>query len=253
LGRFRKGRLGRIKGEIDVQNQGLKARVERLLNGPKRPSKKTVLNFTLFALISILMILVGIGVGYYLGTSDGQTGVWNQIRANENWLRDLYSNSTQAELKAWLPGTQMNFTDGLVWESQRLNYTEDRPQYQNVIQVLRNEKGACGEFVWMFCAFCVAKNIPFRMVTVGYFVPNVVDHTWVQVNPSHDGQTWIHVEVTDSCARIAKGSTVDQLWNITINNNSYYTKSHYKMVLAYQLNEDGEVVITDVTSTFSQP
>jgi hypothetical protein len=91
------------------------------------------------------------------------------------------------------------------------------------------------------------------MVTMGYFAPNVVDHAWVQVNPSHDGQTWIHVEVTDSCAGIAKGNTVDQLWNITINNNSYYNKYHYKMVLAYQLNEDAEVMITDVTSTFSQP
>jgi hypothetical protein len=236
-----------------VQNQGLKARAESLLKRPKRPSKNTVLKLTRFALISAILILVGIVVGYYWGSSDGQTAVWDQIHATENWLRDLYSNSTQTELKALLPSTQMNFSDGLVWESQRLNYTENRPQYQNVIQVLRNGKGACGEFVWVFCAFCVAKNIPFRMVTVGYFVPNVVDHTWAQVNPSHDGQTWIHVEVTDSCVNMAKGSTVDQLWNSTINNNSLYNNNHYRMVLAYQLNGDAEVVITDVTSTFSQP
>lgn len=236
-----------------MQNQGLKARAESLLKRPKRPSKKTALKLTRLALVCAFLILVGIGVGFCWGWSLGQTVVWDQIRTTESQLRDLYSNSTQTELKAWLPGTQMNFTDGLVWESQRLNYTEDRPQYQNVIQVLRNGKGACGEFVWVFCAFCVAKNIPFRMVTVGYFVPNVVDHTWVQVNPSHDGQTWIHVEVTDSCVYIAKGNTVDQLWNITINNNSRYNNYHYKMVLAYQLNEDAETMITDVTPTFSQP
>ena len=239
---------------MDVQNQGLKARAESLL---KRPSKKTVLKLISFALIFASLILVGFVVGFvvgnYCGTSFGQTGVWDQIRTTENQLRDLYSNSTQTDVKALLPSTQMNFTDGLVWESQRLSYNKDRPQYQDVIQVLRNGKGACGEFVWVFCAFCVAKNIPFRMVTVGYFVPNVVDHAWVQVNPSHDGQTWIHVEVTDSCDNITKGGTVDRLWNIAINNNSYYNDRHYKMVLAYQLNENAEVMVTDVTSTFSQP
>ena len=235
-----------------MQNQGLKARAESLLKRPKRPSKRTVLKLTSFALIFATLILVGIVVGYYWGLSFGQTVVWDQIHTTENQLRDLYSNSTQAELKAWLPGTQTNFTDGLVWESQRLSYTEDRPQYQNVIQVLRNEKGACGEFVWVFCAFCVAKNIPFRMVTVGYFIPNVVDHAWAQVNPSYDGKTWIHVEVTDSCDQLKKGNTIDHLWNWTINNDSYYDKNNYRMVLAYQLNEDAEVVITDVTSTFSQ-
>ena len=233
-----------------MQNQGLKAIAESLL---KKPSKKTVLKLISIGLILASLFLAGVVAGYYWDLSVGQTIVWDQIRLTENQLRDLYSSSTQAELKTLLPSTQMNFTDGLVWESQRLNYTENRPQYQNVIQVLRNEKGACGEFVWVFCAFCVAKNIPFRMVTVGYFVPNVVDHAWVQVNPSNDARTWIHVEVTDSCANITKGGTVDQLWNVTINNNSYYNKYHYKMVLAYQLDEDAEVIVTDVTSTFSQP
>ena len=116
---------------------------------------------------------------------------------------------------------------------------------------MENGKGACGEFVWVFCAFCVAENIPFRMVTVGYFVPNVVDHTWTQVNPSRDNKTWVQVEVTDSCATLRAGSTIDQLWNHTINNNTYYFKHDYKMVLAFQLNELRDVTIIDVTSTFS--
>lgn len=208
-------------------------------------------------LVAILLIcggfFGGLCVGFLWGSSAGQTSVWDRIKTKENQLRDLYTSSIQTELKAWLPDTQMNFTDGLVWESKLLNCTQSRPQYQNVTQVLKNGKGACGEFVWVFCAFCVAKNIPFRMVTVGYFVPNVVDHAWVQVNPSNDGKTWIHVEVTDSCCRLKNGSAISQLWNLTINNNACYFERNYKMVLAFQLNEDGEVVITDVTSTFSLP
>ena len=218
----------------------------------KMPSKKITLKFISYALMSAALVLSGF-IGVFLwGSGFGQTLVWDQIRTIENQLRDLYSNSTQTELKAWLPDIEMNFTDGLLWESPLLNFTQDRPQYQNVTQVLKNGKGACGEFVWVFGAFCVAKNIPFRVVTVGYFVPNVVDHSWAQVNPSRDGKTWIHVEVTDSCLGISAGKIIDQLWNVTINNNSYYNKYHYKMVLAYQLNEDNEVVITDVTTTFSQ-
>jgi hypothetical protein len=96
----------------------------------------------------------------------------------------------------------------------------------------------------------VAKDIPFRVIHVGYFVTGVVDHSWIQVNPSKDGKTWIQVEVAGSCDGIQRGETIDQLWNVTINNNKAYVNSHYKMVLGYQLI-DNQVVITDVTSTFS--
>jgi len=89
------------------------------------------------------------------------------------------------------------------------------------------------------------------MVTVGYLIPDVVDHAWIQVNPSGDGKTWIQVDVADSVAGLQNGKTIDQLWNVTINNNHYYANRHYKMVLAYQLNDNNEIVITDVTSTFS--
>ena len=177
---------------------------------------------------------------------------WDMISNNEKSLRDLYLSATQTELKTWLPNTQMNFTDGLIWESKLLNFSHNRPNYQNVTQVLKNGKGACGEFVWVFGAFCVANDIPFRVVGVGYFIPNVVDHKWVQVNPSHDGETWIHVEVSDTCVSLQNGSTINDLWNVTINNNTRYADRHYKMVLAYELNQNGEVVITDVTATFSK-
>jgi uncharacterized protein YneF (UPF0154 family) len=229
-----------------MKKEVLKLKVQRFL---RKPLVKKTLNISLYLLISILLILTGILVGFF--SNIGQNSVWDQISITEKQVRELYTNSTQTELKAMLPNSQMNFTDGLIWESQKISYSENRPQYQNVIQVLNNKKGACGEFSMLYGAFCVANNISFRVVTVGYFAANTVDHTWVQVNPSHDGKTWIHVEVTDTCARLSKGETINQLWNQTINNNSYYSKENYKMVQAYELNENGEVVITDVTSIFS--
>jgi hypothetical protein len=231
---------------------------------PTQQSSK-IKKLTKQKIVTIILIAIMIGIVVFLsfeggqiygisaGQSAGQTYVWNQIQTYENQLRDLYSNSTRAQLKTWLPDIPMNFTDGLIWESKLISYNEDRPLYQNVTQVLKNGKGACGEFVWVFGAFCAAKDIPFRMVTVGYFVPNVVDHAWAQVNPSYDGKNWIPLDVTDSCFGLAHGKTIDQLWNDTINNDSYFYKSHFKMVLAYQLGESGETTITDVTSTFSQP
>jgi hypothetical protein len=244
---------GYIKNLVKQSNV-VESFVERESQGEplKRRNPKPILCILVAILIAACLVFA-YGRGLISGQSSGQTWVWDNIRTKENQLRDLYSNSIQTQLNEWLSDAPMNFTDGLIWESQKINYTENRPQYQNVIQVLQNGKGACGEFVWVFGAFCAAKDIPFRMITVGYFVPNVVDHAWAQVNPSHDGKTWIHVEVTDSCAQLAQGATVDQLWNKTINNNSQYYGSHYKMVLAYEFGESGDITITDVTSTFSPP
>jgi hypothetical protein len=76
----------------------------------------------------------------------------------------------------------------------------------------------------------------------------VVDHAWIQVNPSKDGKTWIQVEVGEVAMTLAKESqstTYGVLGLITIKP----INSHYKMVLGYQLI-DNQVVITDVTSTF---
>jgi hypothetical protein len=217
----------------------------------KKSRKKVIILLTIF-LVSTLMI--GLPSGYIWGASgsydEGQMTVWNLILSNENHLRELYSNSTQSALKQWLPDEQLNFTDGLIWESKLLNFSYDRPAYENVTQMLEYGKGACGDFTWIYAAFCVANDIPVRVIHVGYYVPGVVDHSWVQINPSKDGTTWIHVDVSECCDRIQKGQTINQLWNVTINNNRLYIDSQYKMVLAYQLI-DNEVVITDVTSTFS--
>jgi hypothetical protein len=217
----------------------------------KRPSKKRALQLTLYGLIFALLFISGFLISFF--SYIGQNSVWDQISGTEEQLRGLYSTSTQIELRKLLPDESMNFTEILIWQSQRMNYTEFRPKYENAVEVLENEKGACGEFALVFGALCAANNIPFRLITVGYFFPNIVDHAWAQVNPSHDGKTWIQVEVTDTCDQLRKGNTIEQLWNQTINNNSYYFKNNYKMVLAYQLNENDEIIITDVTSTFSSP
>jgi hypothetical protein len=228
----------------DIENNSL-------LEKQKKITKKSLLVLFIILALATSGILAAFWWATNSAFTEGQMTTWNMISSTEKNLRALYSNSIQTELKAWLPNDQMNFTDGLVWESKLLNYTQNRPKYQNVTQVLNDGKGACGEFVWVFGAFCVANDIPFRVIGVGYFIPNVVDHDWVQVNPSHDGKTWIHVEVTDTCDRLKKGETIDELWNVTIDNNSYYANRHYKMVLAYELNQNGEIVITDVTATFS--
>ncbi|XHH08663.1 MAG: transglutaminase-like domain-containing protein [Candidatus Bathyarchaeia archaeon] len=194
------------------------------------------------------IVLMGLSFGSLF---IGQMSTWDSIAEHEKVLRDLYSNSTQSQLKAMLPDHKMNFTDCLIWESQHINFTMNRPQYESVPQVLRNGVGACGEHVWVYGALCIAEGIRFRVVTVGYFIPGVVDHAWVQVNPSGDGKTWIQIDVADTCDGIDKGNTISGLWNSTINNNNYYVNRSYKMVLAYELNSMGEVTITDVTSTFS--
>jgi len=229
------------KTEFEMENRS------GVLSKLKKTTDKQMV--TVVAIAAILVVAFG-GTWQWAFTA-GQTVSWDLISASEENLRDLHSNTTQTKLRVWLPNNHMNFTDGLIWESNLLEYTMNRPKFEDVIQVLNNGKGACGEFVWVFAAFCIANDIPVRVVTVGYFSPNVVDHSWTQVNPSKDGKTWIHVEVTDTCARLGNGKTINDLWNVTINNNEYYRDKNYKMVLAYELNQNSEIVITDVTATFS--
>jgi hypothetical protein len=223
-----------------------------------QPNKNWSIKKTLTIMIVtslIIGLLMGLALGYILTWSYsfecGQTDVWSMITKDENDLRNVYSNTTQSQLKQWLPDNPMNFTDGLIWESELLNFSFDRPLYQNVTQVLENGKGACGEYVWVYAAFCVAKNISFRVIHLGYYKTSVVDHAWMQVNPSNDGKTWIHIEVAGSCDDLKNGKTIDQIWGDRIDNNQAYGNQHYKMVLAYQSSDNGQITITDVTSTFS--
>jgi len=89
------------------------------------------------------------------------------------------------------------------------------------------------------------------MLAPGYFISNVVDHAWAEVNPSNDGKTWIHVEVSDSCKGIKNGRDVNDLIGLKINNFSCYHGRNYKMVLAFQVTEDRQVIIVDRTSAYS--
>jgi len=59
--------------------------VEKSIRKLKRPSRKTALKYTLFTLLSILLILVGMIAGLFIG----QTSGWDQNRGTENQLRDM--------------------------------------------------------------------------------------------------------------------------------------------------------------------
>jgi hypothetical protein len=210
-------------------------------------SKKEAIFMTMF----IIVLLSAFALGAVVSRNEGQTYVWDMISDTEKNLRDLYSKTTQMRLKSLLPTRLMNFTDCLIWESELINYTEQGPEYENVIQVLNNGTGGLREFVWVFAGFCIANDIPVRVVTVGYIQSDVVDHMWAQVNPSGDGEAWIQVEVNGTCGLLQNGETINDLWNVSINNNSYYINRNYKMVLAYEMKQNSEITITDVTSTFS--
>jgi hypothetical protein len=220
---------------------------EEQISKVKNLKSKNTLKILSGVLVGCLIVLA-LCAGFLLGN---YTGTWDMISTTEENLRNVYSNETQLQLKQWLTDEPLNFTEGLVWQSHLVKFEMNRPSYQNVAQVLKDGEGACGENVWVYSAFCVAKGIHFRIVTVGYFFPGVVDHAWIQVNPSGDGKTWIQIDVADTCAGLQDGKTIDQLWNNTLNNNSYYAGKHYKMVLAYELNSNNEITITDVTKTFS--
>ena len=81
-------------------------------------------------------VISGTLIGFLSTDNASQMKVWGMIEQQGEDIRDLLSDVTQQQLKEWLPDEPMNFTDGLVWESQHLNFTQNRPKYQNVTQVL---------------------------------------------------------------------------------------------------------------------
>jgi hypothetical protein len=179
--------------------------------------------------------------------NSGQIYAVTRIADTENIVLNLSSSEDIAKLRNMFPG-RLNYTELLFWESERLNYNEDRVWHADPIEILNYGKGACGEFSILYVAICLANDIPARYVTTGYFIANVVDHSWTEVNPSKDGKSWIHVEVTDACVSIQR---THELNFSTINNTMYYANSHYKMVLAFQITEDRHVMIIDRTSVYS--
>ena len=206
-------------------------------------SKLSLRNLGLaFLFISILLtaFFVGFSVGYPIGRSDVLSKITHHIEVS----LELSSSEVLAELKNDFP-EKLNFTQLLVWESTQLNYTLKRKVHTNPIDIKNYGKGACGEFSILYVASCLANDIPARLVTDA-----VVDHAWAEVNPSNDNENWIHVEVTDSCVRIQRGEEIDETAT-TIDNPSYYEKKDFQLVLAFQVTEDGEVLIIDRTSYYS--
>jgi hypothetical protein len=201
------------------------------------------------AIIAIVLVSLILGMFYWLNYqyNKGQISVVEYIAYNESVVLNLSSNVIMMNLAKTFP-QKLNYTSLLYWESDRLNYTENRVFHADPIEILNYGKGACGEFSILYVAICLANDVPARLVMTGYVVPNVVDHSWAEVNPSKDSKTWIHVEVTDACYSI---QTTHILNPSTVNNTSYYKNQHYKMVLAYQVDADRQVIIVDRTVVYS--
>lgn len=123
-----------------MTNASLKTKIQSLFKKSKRPSKKEILNIVGFALISAALFMAGFCVGVFWDQGFGQASAWDKIRMTETQLLGLYSNSTQTQLKALLPSTTMNFTDGLLWESQKLVYTETDLNIKMLFKSWKTEK-----------------------------------------------------------------------------------------------------------------
>ena len=166
-------------------------------------------------------------------------------------MLNLSNRENISKLREQFFSDQLNYTDLLVWESSKLNFTSNRVIHDDPFEIINSTKGACGEFTILYVAACLANNISARILIPAQLIPNVIDHAWAEVNPSNDGKTWIHVDPSDSCVNIQKGATVNDLFGSTIDNTSKYRDNDYKMVLAFQITQDGQIVIVDRTNAYS--
>jgi transglutaminase-like putative cysteine protease len=196
-------------------------------------------------MIGIVLMLFWYSLNY--SYNNGQLSVVRNLSYTEDLMLRLSSNSVLNQLRSSFPA-KLNYAELLVWESQRLNYTENRIVHDDPIEILKYGKGACGEFSILYVAICLSNNVSARLLTPAYIIPNVVDHIWAEVNPSNDGKIWIQIDPTDACAAIQKGVALRDL--TSINNTSYYANRNYDMVLAFQATEDRQVIITDRTDVY---
>jgi hypothetical protein len=207
------------------------------------------------ATISLCFLIFALLLGFYgsfnfgMGFNQGQISVVDHIAHHEGVMINLSSYEKLSELRKYFP-EPLNYTDLLIWESKRLIFTERRVVHTDPIEILTYGKGACGEFSIMYTAICLANGIPARIVVPGYILPKVVDHTWVEINPSRNNKTWIHIEPTDSCVQLSNGHSLDDLQ--TINNTAYYNSRNFRSVLAFQIISESQVIIIDRTSTYSK-
>ena len=197
------------------------------------------------SLLIVAAFLVGFLVGFLYGYESGRQDIIHIISHHREVLLNLSSPEIQTQLKQLFP-RKLNYTELLLWESKRLNYTTKQiERHTNPLDILDYGLGKCGEFSILYVAICLANDIPARLVT-----GVTVDHAWAEVNPSKDGVTWIHVEPTDSCVRIQHGKSIyDE--PATVNNPSLYRNKNFQIVLAFQITENREVIIIDRTSYYT--
>jgi len=200
------------------------------------------------ALLVASVILASFIVGYKFGSDSGKVSVANHIRHNVSVVNNLSSPEVQSQLQEYFP-EKLNYTELFVWQSTRMEYTQDRDIHTDPLEILEYQKGACGEFSIVYVACCLANDIPARLLVTGYVITGSVDHTWAEVNPSKDGETWIHVEPTDCAYNILHGASVDEL--TCYDNPSMHYDKNYELVLAFEPTQDGEIIIRDRTETYS--
>lgn len=212
----------------------------------KKGSNKLKILSTALLIASVL--LATFLVGYKFGSDSGQIYVADHIRHNGSVVANLSSPEVQSKLKEYFP-KKLNYTELFIWQSTRMEYTQNREIHTDPLEILEYKKGACGEFSIVYVAICLANDIPARLLVTGYVIPGSVDHTWAEVNPSKDGETWIHVDPTDSAFGIQLGRSVDEL--TCFDNPSMYQNRDFKLVLAFEVTQEGEVIIIDRTETYS--
>ena len=210
-----------------------------------KPRKSFVVLLIVFFLL-VACLITGYTWGYFSGLKNGRTSVIGKIAYAEGVLLNLSSSDILTELRHKFP-EKLNYTELLTWESTRLNYTQKPIENRTTdpIEILKRGLGKCGEFSIVYVSICLANDIPARLVT-----DLVIDHMWAEANPSKDGRTWVHVEPTDSCVRIQKGRSIYDT-PTTVDNPSYYAKKNFEMVFSFQVSEERQVQIVDITSFYS--
>ena len=198
--------------------------------------------------IIIILLVVSLVTTYFYRFDSGQLFVAGHIRHNVSVVTNLSSFEVQSEIREFFP-EKLNYTQLFIWQSTRMNFTQKREVHTDPLEILDYGKGACGEFSIVYVAICLANDIPARLLVTGYIIPGKVDHTWAEVNPSKDGETWIHVDPSDSVIGVQQGKSVDEL--TSFDRPSMYQKKDFKLVLAFEPTQDGDVIIIDRTETYS--
>jgi hypothetical protein len=214
-------------------------------NTKKELNKRKILATSLLVVSVLLATFL---VGYKVGYDNGQVFVAGHIRHNVSVVTELSSPEVQLKIKEFFP-EKLNYTQLFIWQSTRMNFTQKREVHTDPLEILDYGKGACGEFSIVYVAICLANDIPARLLVTGYIIPGKVDHTWAEVNPSKDGETWIHVDPSDSVIGVQQGKSVDEL--TSFDRPSMYQKKDFKLVLAFEPTQDGDVIIIDRTETYS--